>query len=92
MVLDEMMVNLAWKEGIPAVTAELSVRLLKPVKIGETVLLEGRIKPLEAGKRAFSASAEAKDAQGILLASATAVCVRIRPSGDQGSSSLGAVV
>ena len=37
MLLDEMMVNLAWKEGIPAVTAEFTVRLKKAAKVGITL-------------------------------------------------------
>ncbi len=51
MVLDEMMVNLAWKEGIPAVTAELIVRLKKPTHIGEKVHLEGVLEPGKGGSR-----------------------------------------
>ena len=81
MILDEMMVNLAWKEGIPAVTAELSVRLKKAAKIGEKVYFEGVIEPGEEGKRAFQASSIAKNERGEVLASATATCVRIQPQG-----------
>ena len=75
-LLDEMMVNLAWIEGVPAVTAELNIRLKKAVKVGEKVLLEGRIKREEG--RALYASATAKDARGTLLATATATCLRIK--------------
>ena len=77
MVLDEMMVNLAWKEGIPAVTVELNVRLKKAAKIGQKVLLEGH---LEGGRgRVLRASSEAKNEKGEVLATATAACVLIRP-------------
>ena len=76
MLLDEMMVNLAWLEGTPAVTGELTVRLKRAVKVGERVLLEGRI---ESGKgRLLFARAEAKNARGELLASAMATCVQIK--------------
>ena len=75
MVLDEMMVNLAWKEGVPAVTAELTVRLKKTAKIGEKIYLEGRIDRREG--RALYASSVAKNAEGEILASATASCIRI---------------
>ena len=78
MVLDEMMVNLAWKEGIPAVTAELTVRLKKTVKVGEKVHLEGWLDPSNIRKKAFPAHAEAKNTAGETLASASAVCVRIK--------------
>lgn len=76
-VLDEMMVNLAWKEGVPAVTAELNVRLKKAAKVGETVALEGR---LEApyGPKILKGTATAHNGAGELLASATATCIRIR--------------
>lgn len=76
LVLDEMMVNLAWKEGLGAVTAELTVRLKKPTRVGETVRLEGRLDKAEG--RLIRASAEAKNDAGELLASATAVCIRVK--------------
>lgn len=76
MVLDEMIVNLAWKEGIPAVTGELSVRLKKPSKIGEKLYLEGHIEKDEG--RVLYARSEAKNESGETLATATAKCVRIR--------------
>ena len=80
-VLDEMMVNLAWKEGIPAVTAELHVRLKKAAKTGEKVRLEGHIEGGgERQKRAFQASSIAKNERGEVFASATATCMRIQPS------------
>jgi len=76
MLLDEMMVNLAWKEGKPSVTGELNVRLKKPAAVGEKVFFEGRIDREES--RLLHTSATAKNALGEILASATAVCVRIR--------------
>ena len=76
MILDEMMVNLAWKDGVPAVTAKLSVRLKKPAKVGERLRLEGRIEREEA--RTLYASSTAKNEKGELIASAKATCVRIK--------------
>ncbi len=76
MVLDEMMVNLAWKEGVPAVTAEFTVRLKKPAQIGEKVYLEGVIK--KEGGRGIYTSSVAKNEKGEILASATATCVKIK--------------
>ncbi len=75
-LLDEMMVNLAWIEGNPVVTAELTLRLKKPVRTGEKILLEGRIEREEG--RALYASATATDARGTLLASAAATCLRLK--------------
>ena len=76
-LLDEMMVNLAWLEGRPSVTAELNVRLKKAVQVGERVLLEGRLE--SEGDRLLTASASAKNSQGELLATAEATCLRIKP-------------
>lgn len=75
MVLDEMMVNLAWKEGVPAVTAELTVRLKKATPVGEKVFLEGHLE--EGEGRVLKARASAKNAAGELLATAVASCVRL---------------
>ena len=76
MLLDEVMVNLAWLEGIPAVTAELSVRLKKAVPVGQKVLLEG-VLDKEQG-RLLLMKAWARSPQGELYASAEAKCLRIR--------------
>ena len=75
MVLDEMMVNLAWKENIPAVTAELTVRLKKATQVGEKVYLEGRLEP--GAGRVVKATATAVNGEGELLASASASCIRL---------------
>ena len=74
-VLDEMMVNLAWVEGKPSVTGELNVRLKKPAKVGESILLEGRI--TKETDRILYAEATAKDAGGEVIAEAKGTCVRI---------------
>jgi len=75
-LLDEMMVNLAWKLGHNAVSAELRVRLKRPAKIGEKLFLKGRIDSIE--RRIVRTSAEARDADGMLLAEADAVCIKIQ--------------
>ena len=76
-LLDEMMVNLAWIEGCPSVTAELRLRLKKAVRVGERVFLEGRIEKEEA--RLLKTSATAKNSRGELLAAAEATCLRMKP-------------
>jgi acyl-coenzyme A thioesterase PaaI-like protein len=75
-VLDEMMVNLAWTEGTPAVTAELTVRLKKPTPVGEPIHLEGRIEKRDG--RAIYATATATDGSGLLLATASAKCLCLK--------------
>ena len=77
MILDEMMVNLAWKEGSPVVSAELNVRLKKPCPVGEVVHLEGKIE--KDGGRAIYAAATAQSAGGEVYATATATCLRVKP-------------
>jgi acyl-coenzyme A thioesterase PaaI-like protein len=75
-VLDEMMVNLSIVEGMPAVTAELLVRLKKPTKVGEKIYFESRLE--KHTPRVVYASSVAKNSKGDVLASATATCVRIK--------------
>jgi acyl-coenzyme A thioesterase PaaI-like protein len=74
-VLDEMMVNLAWVEKKPCVTAEITVRLKRPVPVGEEIVFESRVDK-EEGRLLFT-SAEARNASGEILASATAKCLRV---------------
>lgn len=80
MMLDEIMINLAWKEGLPAVTADLGVRLKKAAKIGHKVRFEGFIDRVEG--RAVYAHAAAHDEEGRLLATAQATCIRIKTAPD----------
>ena len=75
-VLDEMMVNLAWVEKKPSVTAEFKVTLKKPVKVGEKINFEGRM-VREKGKVLYARS-EARNAKGETVATAEGICVRIR--------------
>lgn len=75
-LLDEMMVNLAWVEGTPAVTGSYTVRLIKPIRVGAEVQLEGRID--RKTPRLIYASATARGTDGQLLAEAEATCVRIK--------------
>ncbi len=77
MVLDEMMVNLAWTEGIPTVTGELITRFKKPAKIGQKIHFEGVLDASKRKGRVVYASASAKTESGVLLASATATCIQI---------------
>lgn len=75
-LLDEMMVNLAWKEGTPAMTAELTVRFKKAAPVGQKVLLEG---VLERGEgRILSMTASAKSPHGEVYATAFAKCLRVQ--------------
>ena len=77
-VLDEAMVNLAWLEGKPSVTVEITVRLKKAVPVGKKVLLEGFLEKEEG--RLLTLKAWARSPQGELYAEAEAKVLRIRES------------
>ena len=74
LLLDEVMVNLAWKKGLQAVSVELNVRLKKAVRTGQKVILRGRITAEE--KRVVRTGAEARLEDGTLVAEASGVCLR----------------
>ena len=76
LVLDEMMVNLTWIKGSHAVSAELTVRLKKPVRTGDRVTLRSRI--VHEEKKLIRTEAQAFAADGTLVAEASAVCVKIK--------------
>lgn len=73
LILDEVMLNLAWRKGIKAVTASLELRFRKAARVGERVCFEGRI--AERAGRLVRAEAEARDGSGGLVASARAKCL-----------------
>ena len=83
LVLDEIMLNLVWIEGGLAVTGELALRLKKPARVGERVLLEGRVDK-DDGRIVYT-SATAKTPGGELLATAKASCVKIKAPLAEGS-------
>jgi uncharacterized protein (TIGR00369 family) len=74
-VLDEVMVNLAYRLGIVAVTASIEVRLKRPAKVGQTITFYGQVGDSE--KRLVEASGQAYDAQGALIAEATAKLMKV---------------
>lgn len=76
LLLDEMMVNLAWIKGFHAVSADLQIRLKKPVRTGETIKLRSRIVCEE--KKLVKTEAEALLLDGTRVAEARAVCVKLR--------------
>ncbi len=74
-LLDEAITRFAWSEIGNSVTAELSVRYIKPTPIGKPITIIGR---LESGKgRIMFGSAMIKDRNGDVLAEASAKVVKI---------------
>ncbi len=78
LILDEIMLNLAWQLGIRAVTAGLDLRFKKVVRVGETVDFTGWLG--ERKNRLLSAHAEARDAGGDIVATASAKCIVVKDS------------
>ena len=77
-VLDEVMGNLLWLQGMPAVTAEMSVRFLRPAKVGCPIECEAKIRSKKG--RVFQMEASAQDAQGRVVAEAAARFVHVGKS------------
>lgn len=74
-MLDEAMLKLVWDVGIPAVTASLEVRLIKPVPVCRELTIRGRVDSQHG--RVINTSAEVEDAEGKVLARGRAKCMRV---------------
>lgn len=80
-VLDEVMVNAAWMNGMPSVSAQIEIRFHLPAKIGETLNFKGLVHPKKG--RLIMAEGEATDSKGRKVASGTAKLMKIdHNSGD----------
>ena len=76
-LMDEVMIRLLYALGIPAVTAELSTRYLRPLRTGKRYRFESRL--LEDKGRVITAEADGFDAEsGERVASGSFKCVRVR--------------
>lgn len=74
-VLDEAMVTLLNKMGHLAVTAELTVRFLRPARIGEKISVTAWL--LESRGKHFRVAARAVDQSGAEIARAESRCVSL---------------
>jgi acyl-coenzyme A thioesterase PaaI-like protein len=79
LVLDEAMVNAVWLAGTPAVSAEFTVRLKHPVKVGEPLRVRAWI--VGSQKRLVTTRAEARDSSGRVVAESEAKCLRTPSAG-----------
>ena len=76
-LLDEVMIRLLYALGIRAVTAELSTRLLRPLRAGRRYRFESWLR--EDKGRVAIAEAEGFDAEsGERVASGSAKCMRLK--------------
>ncbi|MBI5408413.1 MAG: PaaI family thioesterase [Nitrospirae bacterium] len=67
-LLDEAMVKLAIEMGMPAVTAQMDIRLRKALNVGEKIIVEAEI--LKDTKKIIEAYAKAVTEEGIIAADA----------------------
>jgi len=75
LILDEMIVNLPWKLGMKAVTAEYTVRLRKPVYVNEELEFTSRI--IQDKGRLLLVEAEARKDDGTLVATCSGKCMKV---------------
>ncbi len=82
LLLDEIMVNLPWKKlKVPVVSAEMRVKLKKPLKTGEEVTARAVI--TKQNSRIIYVKGEVVRASGEVVAEGEAVCVKIDFKGVQ---------
>lgn len=74
-LLDEVMVKLAIEMGMPAVTAQMKIRLRRAVAIGERITFRAEIR--ESTRKLIVAYAKAETGEGV-VADATGKLVRIK--------------
>ncbi|MCB2229391.1 PaaI family thioesterase [bacterium] len=75
-VLDEVMIKAILAREIYAVTAEMTVKFLQPVPIGETLTFTGRV--TNSKGRLYLTEGEARGAGGTIYATATGKYVRAK--------------
>lgn len=74
-LLDEAMVKLAIAMGMPAVTAQMDVRLKKPLAVGEKVTIIAEI--LKETRKTFEAYAKAVTQDDVVVADAKGKLVKV---------------
>jgi uncharacterized protein (TIGR00369 family) len=73
-VVDEAMVKVALMQGMPAVTAEITVRFRNPLMAGEKAIVEAKI--TKVNRKIIETTAVVKKADGTPVAEGTAKLVR----------------
>lgn len=76
-LLDEVMIKAILALDIYAVTAEITVRFVAPVRVGDRLSLSGWV--TKQKRRVFHTEGRAVDQKGNLLATATAIYVEANP-------------
>lgn len=73
-LLDESMVKAALLQGIPVVTAEITIRFKNPLMVGEKAIVEAHI--TETNRKIIDTSATIKKLDGTLIAEGYAKLLR----------------
>lgn len=73
-ILDEAMVKAVLSKGIEAVTAEITVRLKKPLFVGDKIFIEAKIN--KTGNRLIETSSQIKTQDNTIVAEARAKLLR----------------
>jgi uncharacterized protein (TIGR00369 family) len=77
LLLDEIMVNLPWqKYKVPVVSAEMRIKLKKPLKTGEEITARARMDREKS--RAVIVKGEIVRANGEVVAEGEAVCIKVK--------------
>ncbi|MCX7698600.1 MAG: PaaI family thioesterase [Candidatus Goldbacteria bacterium] len=77
LLLDEVMVNLPWQKfKIPVVTAELKIKLRKPLKVGEEIIAKAYIEK-QKGRVFIIKGKVIKEKTDELIAEAEAICFKV---------------
>jgi len=76
-LLDEVMVKLAIARGMPAVTAQMNIRLKKALPVGEKITIEAEI--LSVTRKLIEAYAKVVTEDGTIAAEATGKLVKVTP-------------
>lgn len=74
-LLDEAMVKLAIAMNMPSVTAQMDVRLKKPLNVGQKITVTAEI--IKETRRTIEASAKAVTDDGVLIADARGKLVKV---------------
>jgi acyl-coenzyme A thioesterase PaaI-like protein len=77
-VLDEVMTRILWEKGISAMTAEMTVRLKKPVPIARPATARARV--TASRKRVYETEAEIVLEDGTVAATATGKFLAVQPT------------
>ena len=75
-LLDEVMVKLAIELDMPAVTAQMDIRLRKALNVGQKITVSAEI--LKETKKILTSYAKAVTGDGVVIADATGKLIRVR--------------